>query len=65
MNGLMSTITGLGQVSLLSGRIWRYQVGLGLTGQVWLRYAVCAHEPLSRGDGRLGRTRAERLAGPR
>jgi hypothetical protein len=48
-------ITGSGQVSLLLGRIRRYLVRLGLTGQIWLRYVVRAREPLGRGTGRLGR----------
>jgi hypothetical protein len=43
-------IMGSGRVSLLSGRIWLYRVGLGLTGQIWLRYAVCAREPLGRDE---------------
>jgi hypothetical protein len=47
-------ITGSGQVSLLSGRIWLYRVGLGLTGQIRLRYVVRAREPLGRGANRLG-----------
>jgi hypothetical protein len=46
---------GSGQVSLLAGRIWRYRVGLGLTGQIWLRYVVHAHKPLGHSAGRLGR----------
>ncbi len=49
-------ITGSGRVSLLSGRIRRYRVGLGLTGRIQLRYAMRAREPLGRGAGRLGRT---------
>jgi hypothetical protein len=56
MNGLMGMITGSGRVSLLLGQIRRYRVGLGLTGQIRLRYAVCAGEPLGHGTGRLGRT---------
>jgi hypothetical protein len=58
-------ITGSGRVSLLSGRIRCYWVGLSLTGWIWLRYAPMTHEPLGRGltgwvararGGRLGRT---------
>jgi hypothetical protein len=67
MNGLTGMITGSGQVSLLSGRIRCYQVGLSLTAQVQLRYAMRANEPLGRGAGQLGRTgraRAGRPAGP-
>jgi hypothetical protein len=48
-------ITDSGRVSLLSGRIRRYRVRLGLTSQIWLRYAVHARELLGRGTGRLGR----------
>jgi hypothetical protein len=61
-------ITGSGRVSLLSGLIRRYQVGLGLTGRIWLRYVVRAREPLGHGAGRVGRTsraRARRPVGPR
>jgi hypothetical protein len=52
-NGLTGMITGSGWVSLLSGWIRRYQVGLGLTGQIWLCYIVRAREPLGHGAGRL------------
>jgi hypothetical protein len=68
MNGLTGMITGSGRVSLLSGRIQRYRVRLGLTGQFLLRYAVHAREPLGRGADRLGcagRAHAGRPAGPR
>jgi hypothetical protein len=68
MNGLMGMITGSGRVSLLSGQIRRYQVELGLTGWIWLRYTVRARKPLGRGVGRLGRpgrARVGRLLGPR
>jgi hypothetical protein len=61
-------IMGSGQVSLLSGEILRYRVGLNLTGRIRLCYAVHAHEPLGRGAGQLGhagRTRVGRPAGPR
>jgi hypothetical protein len=54
-------IMGSGQVSLLSGRIRRYQVGLSLTGRIRLRYAVRAREPL----GHAGRARVGRPAGLR
>jgi hypothetical protein len=54
-NGLTRMITGSGRVSLLSGRIRRCRVRLGLTGRIWIRYALRAHEPLGRGTGRLGR----------
>jgi hypothetical protein len=50
MNGL----TGSGRVSLLLGRIRRYRVKLGLTGQIRLHYVVCAHEPLGHGASQLG-----------
>jgi hypothetical protein len=68
MNGLTGVITGSGRVSLLSGRIRRYQVGLGLMGWIWLHYAVRAREPLGHGASRLGhagRARVGRPAGPR
>jgi hypothetical protein len=52
-------ITGSGRVSLLSGQIRRYRVGLGLTDQIRLRYVVHAHEPL----GRAGHARVGRRAG--
>jgi hypothetical protein len=61
-------IMGLGRVSLLLGQIWCYRVKLGLTGRIWLRYAVRAHKPLGHGAGRLGRTGRAcvgRPAGPR
>jgi hypothetical protein len=48
-------ITGSGRVSLLSGQIQYYWVGLGLTGRIRLHYVVRAHEPMGRGAGRLGR----------
>jgi hypothetical protein len=48
-------IMGSGRVSLLSGRIRRYRVGLGLTSWIRLRYAVRAREPLGRGADLLGR----------
>jgi hypothetical protein len=51
----MGVITGSGRVSLLSGQIRRYQVGLSLTGQIQLCYAVRTRELLGRGAGRLGR----------
>jgi hypothetical protein len=57
MNGLTCMIMGSGQVSLLSGRIRRYRVGLGLTGRIRLRHAVRARE-------QLGRARAGRQSGP-
>jgi hypothetical protein len=44
MNDLTGMIKGSGQVKLISGRIRRYRVGLGLTGWVWLRYVVRTHE---------------------
>jgi hypothetical protein len=47
----MGMIVGSCRVSLLSGRIQRYRVGLSLTGQIWLRYVVRAHEPLGRDAG--------------
>jgi hypothetical protein len=49
----MGMITGSCRVSLLSGRIRRYRVGLSLTGQVWLRYAVRPREPLGHEGGWL------------
>jgi hypothetical protein len=64
----MGVITGSGRVSLLSGQIRHYQVGLSLTGQIQLCYAVRTREPLGRGAGRLGRAGragAGRPAGPR
>jgi hypothetical protein len=61
MNSLTGMIMGSGQVSLLSGQIQRYQVGLGLTGRIQLRYMVRAHEPLRR----AGRACAGRPARPR
>jgi hypothetical protein len=64
MNDLMGMIMSLGRVSLLSGRIRHYRVGLGLTGQIWLRYAVCAREPLGRDAGRLGRGGRARVRRP-
>jgi hypothetical protein len=54
-NGLMGMITGSGRVSLLSGRIWPYRVGLSLTGRIWLHYVVRACEPLGHSANRLGR----------
>jgi hypothetical protein len=57
-------ITGSVRVSLLSGQIRRYRVGLGLTGRIWLRYAVRTHEPLGRGAGRLGRAGRARVGRP-
>jgi hypothetical protein len=57
----------LGRVSLLSGRIRRYRVGLGLTGRIWLCYTVRARERLGHGASWLGCTghaRAGRPAGP-
>jgi hypothetical protein len=47
-------IMGSGRVSLLSGRIQLYRVGLGSTGRIRLRYAVRARELLGRGTGQLG-----------
>jgi hypothetical protein len=44
-------IMGSGRVSLLSGRIRRYRVGLGLTGRIRLRHAVRAREQLGRARG--------------
>jgi hypothetical protein len=54
-------ITGSGQVSRLSGWIRRYRVGLGLTGQIRLRYVVRTHKPLGHDTGRLGRVGRARL----
>jgi hypothetical protein len=50
MNGLTGMITGSGRVSLLSDRIWRYRVGLSLSGWIRLRYMVRAHEPLGHAE---------------
>jgi hypothetical protein len=46
---------GFGSGLSPNGSDVRYQVGLGLTGQIWLCYAVRAREPLGCGAGRLGR----------
>jgi hypothetical protein len=48
-------ITSSSRVSLLSGRIRRYRVRLGLTGWIQLRYVVRARELLGLGAGQLGR----------
>jgi hypothetical protein len=61
----MGMITGSVRVSLLSGRIRRYRVEVGLTGRIRLRYAVRAYEPLGRSAdwlGCAGRTHAGRPA---
>jgi hypothetical protein len=58
-------ITGSDRVSLLWGRIRSYQVRLGLTGRIRLRYAVRAHEPLSHGTGRLRRVGRAREGRPK
>jgi hypothetical protein len=63
MNGLTGMIMSSGRVSLLSGRIRHYRVGLGLTG-IWLRYMVCAREPLGHDAGRLGRGGRARVRRP-
>jgi hypothetical protein len=63
----MGMITGSGRVSLVSGRIRRYRVRLGLTRRIQLRYALRAREPLGHNADRLGRAghaRAGRLTGP-
>jgi hypothetical protein len=54
-------ITGSGRVSLLSGWIRCYRVGLGLTGQIRLRYVVRARETLGRGADRPSRIEPNKL----
>jgi hypothetical protein len=49
-NGLTGTITGSGQVNLLSGRIWLNGLGFGYA----MRCVIAS--PLGHGAGPLGRT---------